>query len=453
MLRFLKYAGLQLRLILSVIPIIVLIPLYVAAGENATLTLPNVPFAVLLLFTVAVWQLLIERHELAHVEQLFAFSAGLRKTLAATVSLTIAHIMLLFFMQATIGAGRSFVLAYGLLVGILALITRLLFRAILSKRRIPIRVLVIGADEFASRAAESLSTGTVIPCEIVGFVRLPGQRPQCDGQILELHEVARKNVLDGVDEITIAAPPSMFAELPNIMRDLERACVPIRAILDFGEGNIVRDHIFQVNGLHLLDLHRNPTESLSYILAKRTFDIVFSALVLILVSPILALIAILVKLSSQGPVFFVQDRVGLNGKVFRMYKFRTMCVNSDGDTVWTTKADQRCTAIGGILRKTSLDELPQFYNVLRGDMSVVGPRPERPHFVSQFLNDVERYNIRHSLKVGMTGWAQVNGWRGDTAIDKRVEYDLYYLRNWSFGFDLQIVALTLVRGLVNKNAY
>jgi Undecaprenyl-phosphate glucose phosphotransferase len=452
MLRFLKYAGLQLRLILSIVPLIVFSPLYVAAGDNA-LTLPHVPLPVLLLFTVAVWQLLIERHQLAHVEQLFAFSAGLRKTLAATLSLTVANITLLFFMQATAVTGRSFVLIYGLLVGILSLITRLIFRAILSKRRTAIRVLVIGADEFASRAAESLSAGTVIPCEIVGFVRLPGQQAKCQGRILELQEVARKNVLNGIDEITIAAPPSMFAEIPNIMRDLERACVPIRAILDFGEGNIVRDHIFQVNGLHLLDLHRNPTESLSYILAKRTFDIVFSALALILVAPLLAAIAVLIRASSKGPILFVQDRVGLNGKVFRMYKFRTMRVSSDADTAWTTKVDQRCTAIGSILRKTSLDELPQFWNVLKGDMSVVGPRPERPHFVSQFLNDIERYNIRHSLKVGMTGWAQVNGWRGDTAIDKRVEYDLYYLRNWSFGFDLQIVALTLVRGLVNKNAY
>jgi lipopolysaccharide/colanic/teichoic acid biosynthesis glycosyltransferase len=166
-------------------------------------------------------------------------------------------------------------------------------------------------------------------------------------------------------------------------------------------------------------------------------------------------IAIVIRLSAPGPILFIQERVGLNGKIFRMYKFRTMKVTSAGesDTKWTVPNDDRCTATGAFLRKTSLDELPQFFNVLRGDMSVVGPRPERPHFVKQFLREIDKYNSRHLLKVGITGWAQVNGWRGDTSISKRVEYDLYYMKNWSFGFDLQIIALTVIRGLVNRNAY
>jgi exopolysaccharide biosynthesis polyprenyl glycosylphosphotransferase len=188
---------------------------------------------------------------------------------------------------------------------------------------------------------------------------------------------------------------------------------------------------------------------------KRAFDIVFSLSVLILAAPVFGLIALAVRLNSPGPIFFIQERVGLNGQLFRMFKFRTMDVSTeaDSDTRWTVKDDPRRTKIGSVLRKTGLDELPQFVNVLRGDMSVVGPRPERPILVQRFMQSVGNYNRRHYLKVGITGWAQVNGWRGDTSIEKRIEYDLYYVRHWTITFDLLIVALTLVRGFSNKNAY
>jgi exopolysaccharide biosynthesis polyprenyl glycosylphosphotransferase len=177
--------------------------------------------------------------------------------------------------------------------------------------------------------------------------------------------------------------------------------------------------------------------------------------VLLVTSPLMGLIALLIRLTSPGPIFFVQERVGLNGVPFLMYKFRTMRVSdfSDSDTRWTIEADPRRTPLGTFLRKTSLDELPQFINVLKGDMSVVGPRPERPHFVQQFLQEVGRYNHRHCLRVGITGWAQVNGWRGNTSIEKRVECDLYYLQNWSLIFDLRIILMTIFSALIGKNAY
>jgi lipopolysaccharide/colanic/teichoic acid biosynthesis glycosyltransferase len=164
---------------------------------------------------------------------------------------------------------------------------------------------------------------------------------------------------------------------------------------------------------------------------------------------------LIVRLTSRGPIFFIQERIGLNGKPFNMYKFRSMRAgpSSESDTQWTTSEDNRKTRFGTLLRKTSLDELPQFINVLKGDMSVVGPRPERPHFVHKFLQEINRYNHRHALKVGITGWAQVNGWRGDTSIDKRIEYDLYYLQNWSLAFDLRIIVMTVFSGLISKNAY
>jgi exopolysaccharide biosynthesis polyprenyl glycosylphosphotransferase len=239
------------------------------------------------------------------------------------------------------------------------------------------------------------------------------------------------------------------------MKALGQLCLPAKAVVDLGEGIVVRERLFQLGNVQMLDLTSTPTESLDYALLKRIFDVCFSAIILLVTLPLFALVAVVVRLSSPGPVFFVQDRIGLNGKPFRMYKFRTMCCGPalQSDTQWTTAKDSRRTAFGTFLRKTSLDELPQFINVLKGDMSVVGPRPERPHFVHKFLQEVTRYNNRHALKVGITGWAQVNGWRGDTSIEKRVEYDLYYLQNWSFSFDLRIIVMTILSGLINRNAY
>lgn len=200
---------------------------------------------------------------------------------------------------------------------------------------------------------------------------------------------------------------------------------------------------------------RLPVESFTYVVGKRAFDLCFAGLAIALTAPLMLLIAISIKVTSPGPVFFRQQRVGLNGRTFLMYKFRTMrqAGPEESDCRWTKRDDPRRTRLGGWLRAASLDELPQFFNVLNGHMSVVGPRPERPYFVEQFMQTVSLYNTRHDLKVGITGWAQVNGWRGDTSIAKRVEHDIYYLNNWSFGFDLRIILLTILHLFSPKNAY
>jgi exopolysaccharide biosynthesis polyprenyl glycosylphosphotransferase len=213
--------------------------------------------------------------------------------------------------------------------------------------------------------------------------------------------------------------------------------------------------LIDLGGIHMLDLRPTLAETGPYLFQKRAFDVALSLFIVLLTLPITTLIAIAIKATSRGPVFFLQERVGLNGRVFRMLKFRTMRQGSreEGDTRWTCTNDPRRTVVGVFLRKTNLDELPQFLNVLKGDMSIVGPRPERAHFVERFLEEIDRYNFRHTFKVGITGWAQVNGWRGDTSIAKRVEYDLYYLRNWSLTFDLQIITMTLLRIFNSKNAY
>ncbi len=228
--------------------------------------------------------------------------------------------------------------------------------------------------------------------------------------------------------VTVAPDPKVFGPLLHARAE-SLAGIPVYTLIDspiFGAGAIV----------------------------KRAFDVVFSLFVLLLLSPLLLLLAVGVKLSSPGPVFYRQERVGLDGERFAMLKFRTMPVDAEQTTgpVWNRKGAARATPFGALLRHTSLDELPQFLNVLRGDMSVVGPRPERPYFIEQFKHEIRLYNVRHRVKAGITGWAQVNGWRGDTSLEKRIEFDLDYLRNWSLWLDLKIVLLTVFRGFWHENA-
>ena len=207
-------------------------------------------------------------------------------------------------------------------------------------------------------------------------------------------------------------------------------------------------------GLPVITLQGTPLHGLN-ILLKRSVDIVGAMVALVISSPLLGVIALAIKLQSPGPVFYHQVRMGLDGREFNMLKFRTM--RSDAKEVsgpaWTQKGDARQTAIGALLRRTSLDELPQLWNVLKGEMSIVGPRPERPELIARFRNQYPQYMLRHKMKAGMTGWAQVNGWRGNTDLKKRLDYDMYYIEHWSIWFDVKIMALTMWKGMIHKNAY
>ncbi len=237
--------------------------------------------------------------------------------------------------------------------------------------------------------------------------------------------------------------------LKNNYNDL----VPIQILPDLSY-SLVGHQIEDFAGVPLLTVNQPNFSNLELFL-KRSFDFFACAIGLLLISPLLALIAIAVKLSSSGPIFYGQERVGLNGKKFRMWKFRSMRVASENEdlTSWSSKDDPRKTKVGSFIRKTSIDELPQLWNVITGDMSLVGPRPERPHFVDQFKDEIPNYMLRHKMKAGITGWAQVNGWRGDTSLVKRIECDIYYIKNWSLWFDIKIILLTFIKGFLNKNAY
>lgn len=208
-------------------------------------------------------------------------------------------------------------------------------------------------------------------------------------------------------------------------------------------------------GLPVINIRYVPLSNTLNSMAKRLVDVVGSLAGIVLTSPIMLISAIAVKISSPGPVIFKQERVGLHSKSFYMYKFRSMEQQkpSEEQKAWTVKNDPRVTGVGRILRKTSLDELPQLFNILRGDMSLVGPRPERPHFVEKFKEEIPRYMVKHQVRPGLTGWAQVNGYRGDTSIRKRIEYDLYYIENWSMLLDIKIIFRTFFTGFINKNAY
>ncbi|MGA9529289.1 MAG: exopolysaccharide biosynthesis polyprenyl glycosylphosphotransferase [Terriglobales bacterium] len=412
----------------------------------------------LLLLCSFVWAFMSERYSVTSVDELLRERTGAKAALSALVATSAVFLAILFFSRDD-AFPRGLFLCGIVALFVLTLLMRSWLRALCRRRRAwgkPTKILIIGADDFAQQSAECLERLSLAPCQIAGYVALPGQNvaPRAT-PVYRLDQIGGLNAAQGFEEAIIAIHPLEFSRVPEVVKALEKLCLPARAIVDLGEGMMGRQRMVQLGRLQVLDLTSTPADLLPYAIFKRAFDLVFSALILVLTAPVFALIALLIRLTSPGPILFTQERIGLNGQTFRMFKFRTMLVSpqSESDTLWTTSNDPRRTRFGELLRRTSMDELPQFINVLKGEMSVVGPRPERPFFVDKFLGEVRRYNHRHSLKVGITGWAQVCGWRGDTSIEKRIEHDLYYLQNWTFTFDLQILAMTLFSALTNKNAY
>lgn len=272
------------------------------------------------------------------------------------------------------------------------------------------------------------------------------------GKVDELEPMLASNELD---EIGITLSLEDYDRLEEIVNICEKSGVHTKFIPDYNRVIPSSPYLEDLGGLAVVNIRHVPLTNTANMLVKRIMDIVGAAFAIVLFSPVMVLAAIGVKLTSKGPLIFKQERVGLHNKPFMMYKFRTMEVQKDEDEKkgWTRVNDPRVTRIGKILRKTSIDEMPQFFNVLKGDMSLVGPRPERPLFVEKFKEEIPRYMIKHQVRPGLTGWAQVNGYRGDTSIRKRIEFDLYYIENWTVGFDLKILFLTIFKGFINKNAY
>lgn len=253
------------------------------------------------------------------------------------------------------------------------------------------------------------------------------------------------------DSIVVGLENKFYPIIDGLLKDLNNSLFEIVVLPDLSH-SFVGYQVADIDGTAAIILNEPNIRSRSVIL-KRCFDLLLSAIGIVFISPLLILIALAIKLTSKGPVLYSQVRMGLDGKEFKMFKFRSMTNGKANKETWTVANDPRVTKIGRILRSTSLDELPQLFNVLLGDMSLVGPRPERPIFVHQFREKIPTYMLRHKMKAGMTGWAQVNGWRGDTSIERRIECDLYYIKNWSIWMDCWIIFMTVWKGFINKNAY
>ena len=272
------------------------------------------------------------------------------------------------------------------------------------------------------------------------------------GSVGNLSYILPENKLD---EIAITLGLEEYYKLEKIVAECEKSGVHTKFIPDYGNIIPTRPYTEDLLGLPVINIRYVPLSNTFNALIKRLTDIIGSIICIIIFSPIMLTSAVLVKMTSKGPLIFKQERVGLHNKPFQMYKFRTMYVQTEEEERkgWTQKNDPRVTSVGRFLRKTSLDEFPQLFNVLKGDMSLVGPRPERPQYVEKFREEIPRYMIKHQVRPGMTGWAQVNGYRGDTSIRKRIEHDLYYIENWTLGLDIKILFLTVFKGFINKNAY
>ena len=272
------------------------------------------------------------------------------------------------------------------------------------------------------------------------------------GTIANLHMILEMNVLD---EIAITLSIKEYEHLEAIVNDCEKSGVHTKFIPDYNNFIPTIPYIEDLQGLPVINIRHVPLTELHNAYIKRIVDIFGALFGIILFSPVMLITAILVKLTDGGPIIYSQERVGLHNKPFKMYKFRSMAVQkpSEEKSKWTTPNDPSVTAVGRFIRKTSIDETPQFFNVLKGNMSLVGPRPERPFYVEKFREEIPHYMIKHQVRPGLTGWAQVNGFRGDTSIQKRIDHDLYYIENWTLGFDFKIMFLTIFKGFINKNAY
>ncbi|HYE94606.1 MAG TPA: undecaprenyl-phosphate glucose phosphotransferase [Rubricoccaceae bacterium] len=392
----------------------------------------------------------------------FAISRAVFLGLLASVTAT--------FFYREFSFSRLHMLLFGVITSLLLVGTRgaiyLVLRGARAQGRNIRRVLIVGAGPAGQRLARAFRQYPWMGFEVLGFLDDRPAAAFTNGSSLPAPHLGDPHDLGAVmdhladeghrvDLVYAALPLSAAALIEQIaaqvaVRTAQLCLVPDLFHLDL----LLHTRVSEVDGLPVLHLIDEAPFDLRRVV-KRALDVAFALAVLAVLSPLFLAIALAVKLSSPGPVFYRQERMSLNGQTFKMLKFRSMPIDAEAGSgaVWAKPGERRATRVGAFLRRTSLDELPQFLNVLKGDMSVVGPRPERPVFIERFRHEIPGYMLRHKVRAGITGWAQVNGWRGNTSLSKRIEYDLYYIQHWSLAFDLKIMALTVWKGFVNENAY
>jgi Undecaprenyl-phosphate glucose phosphotransferase len=377
----------------------------------------------------------------------------------ATVTATLILVAVMYFTRERYSRlTLAFFVGYGF---VLVVATRLVMREVLAQVRRRGRnlksILVIGAGEVGQRVIETIDLHRELGFQVTGVLT---RRPEKLGTTVRgapvvgmFDELGRILAARPVDQVIIALP---FEEQPlvkGLMEELAQHTVDVKFVPDLWQYMTLCGGLEEFGGLPIISLQGGPLHGWN-VVAKRAFDVSFALAAIVLTGPVMAAVAAAVKLTSRGPLLYRQTRMGMDGRTFDILKFRTMRIDAEaGGAAMVRRDDPRRTPIGTFLRKLSLDEFPQFFNVLRGDMSLVGPRPERPVFIEEFRKQIPRYHLRHKVKAGITGWAQINGLRGQTSIQKRIEYDLYYIENWSLLLDLKILVRTAFGGFLSKNAY
>jgi Undecaprenyl-phosphate glucose phosphotransferase len=318
--------------------------------------------------------------------------------------------------------------------------------------------LIAGTSELGQKVLEKIELFPELGIQVIGFLTQKGE--EIGKNIKNIPILGTYEDLDKIlnekeiDIFFIAISINEYDCFESLIKKVHGHLSEIKVVPGSYEFLKLRGGMDELGDLPMVSLQGSPLYGWDSVF-KRVIDLILGIPILIIVSPIMLIVSLLIKLTSEGPVFYRQERVGMDGHIFQMLKFRTMKMDAEKEIgpIWAKANDPRRTKIGALLRKTSLDELPQLLNVLKGEMSLVGPRPERPNFVEEFRDRIPSYMLRHKIKAGMTGWAQVNGWRGNTSLEKRIEHDLYYIQNWSIGFDLRILCMTLWKGFVSKSAY
>jgi Undecaprenyl-phosphate glucose phosphotransferase len=318
--------------------------------------------------------------------------------------------------------------------------------------------LIAGTGPLGQKLLEKIELYPELGVKVIGF--LTREKKEVEKTIKDIPVLGHYEDLEriiqerAIDMVFVAISINEYDSFEKMVQKVLGNLPEVKVVPASWEFLGLRGGLDELDGLPIVSLQGSPLFGWDRVL-KRMLDLILGGLVLIITSPLMFIISLFIKVTSKGPVLYKQERVGMDGQTFEMLKFRTMRVGAEKETgpVWAKANDPRRTPIGAFLRKTNLDELPQLFNVLKGEMSLVGPRPERPNFVEEFRNKVPSYMLRHKIKAGMTGWAQVNGWRGNTSIERRIEHDLHYIDNWSISFDLRILFMTLWRGFFSKSAY
>ena len=422
---------------------------------------PFFTYLTLLLVMLPLWYIVFKAFGLYRPRRISSKFAEIMDIAKGTTIAILILVSLTFFVRKYEFSRLTFVY-FGIICVIALCVERILFRELLRlirKRGYNLRhALIVGTGSLGQDVTDRVHSHPELGIKIRGFLCEDNSQigNELKGfKVLDTFENVRNVVMnENIDMVLITLPLSAHERLKRILDDIGDEMVSIILIPDLIELATLRGGIGEFEGMPIISLRDTPLYGWN-VVVKRVADIVLSITILLAVSPLMLVISLLVKATSIGHVFYRQERMGLDGRIFSMLKFRTMETQAEKETgpVWAEKSDSRKTIIGSFLRKTSMDELPQFFNVLKGDMSIVGPRPEREFFIQQFRSKIPKYMLRHKMKAGITGWAQISGWRGNTSLEKRIEYDLYYIENWSLGFDLEIMWLTICRGLVNKHAY